>query len=107
MFDMKVETPQKDLELFNRLGLKPFSIPQRQKHYLSRLYYEGGFVEIGVKGLPALFWEITVVRKNDDGHTVTYVLETGSGALSDFWPTVDMLMDGMLKVSVRQWEQEN
>lgn len=99
------ETYTKDRELFDRLGLRKFAIghgfDDRDESLndwrdLGTVEFEWASVRVEVTCLPAQFFRFTVTAKSEDVQTVT--LTTGSGSLSDFWPTIDLWASGMLGV---------
>lgn len=84
-----------DLGLFEKLGLKPFEGKSHEslivgevenKHYNSK-------VIISVYGCPALFWSFDIFSGESKTRTK---IETGSGALIDYWKYVDLMMQGMI-----------
>lgn len=56
----------------------------------------GAEVRVELCQMPARFWRFTISPLIEDVKPV--VLSTGSGALSDFWPTVELFAGGMLVV---------
>jgi hypothetical protein len=96
-----------DLELFNKLGLTPWvNAPHGKNHAVGTVkgkgtedHYE---VKVSVCCLPAQCWdfEIRLFRNDEKGEVERQriKLSTGSGYLSDFWPTVELLLDNMLVI---------
>lgn len=83
----KAETSIFDLELFKDLGLKPFATDNNKKMFVGEYklpHYEKANVKISVSCGPAQFWEFEV--ETDEGYKCT--IKTGSGSLSDYWPSV-------------------
>lgn len=93
-----------DHELLRELGFDPNR--ELESHELNVLgtyehHYDGKAevayrVVIGVTPLPAMFWQFDVEPVTTDGKAVR--VTTGSGALSDYWPSVKLLAEGMLNV---------
>ena len=97
MFDT-ADTYDSDLPLFAELRLKPFkNIPSRKRHYIGvvRLDQERT-VEIYVTPVPAQFFEFDI---NCDGKR--YKVTTGSGCLSDYWPSAKLIAENMLVVEAQ------
>jgi len=82
IFD-EATTYSDDLDLFERLGLEPFSVPLRVKHHVGDVTLDGIVVRLWVTCAPAQFWEFEFTLKG-----ATYHVETASGSLSANWPTV-------------------
>ena len=58
-------------------------------------------VKVEVSALPAQFWRFTVTRPVDDlgpRRPETLVVQTGSGAFSDYWPSVRHVADNCFTV---------
>ena len=88
------ETYQVDLPLFEKLGLKKFSINDREKHFVGTVNLDDRSVSIYVECYPAQFWEFRV-KSVDAGE---FKVSTGSGSLTDYWDSVEHIMDGCLVV---------
>lgn len=71
-------------------------------------------IKVEVAALPAKFWRFTVTRPRDAAETLpdgtvrgvyepveVRVITTGSGAFTDYWPTVELIADHMLDVEAR------
>jgi hypothetical protein len=100
------ETHSKDRELFRQLGLREFAIGQgwsdsdprlNDWRDLGTVEFEWAEVRVEVCCLPAQFFRFTITAKTEDVQGT--VLTTGSGALSDFWPTIDLWASGMIGVA--------
>jgi hypothetical protein len=60
-------------------------------------------VKVEVSAMPAQFWKFTIIRPKDDAKTVNgkvigiyeplekFVVRTGSGSFSQYWPTAEMI----------------
>ena len=93
-------TDRADLKLFQELGLKPFKdISTHKRHYVGVVRFEGdSTVEIYVTPCPAEFWGFEV-HCGENGKS--YKVTTGSGSLSDFWPSVKLIAENMLVVEMK------
>lgn len=90
------ETYSHDLPLLKKLGLKPFKGKVHEKVYVGKYKTEdGSWAEIRVEGAPAQFWEFRI--RCSENKMITAV-STGSGCLSDYWPFVEKIMDGMIVI---------
>ena len=89
-------TYTQDLALFRQLGLSPFQLEETGQLLLGVYLLPSGVasVTIHVTCMPAQFWHFEIVRQNGERCEIS----TGSGALSDFWPSVLLIADGMLVV---------
>lgn len=90
-----VTTYQNDLALFKKLGLKPFSTKCKETYFVGKLKNDYGNVDIKVTGLPAQFWEFDIWCATNQKHTK---LSTGSGSLSEYWPTVELILKDMIVI---------
>jgi len=84
-----------DIELFIRLGLKPFSVDSRDEFFvgeykLPNYEEERVSVKIFVTCLPAQFWRFEVQTADNE----KYEIKTGSGKLIDYWPSVLLVAEG-------------
>ena len=69
--------------------------PTEDTPYCGRYQWHGGsWADVTCNLSPVRYWDI-VVYCSDGGH-VTRV-ETGSGDLGFYWPTIELIADGMLK----------
>ena len=87
-----------DRVLFRKLGLKPFENIEGNEQFLVGKYVFpcGSMVTIRVSCFPAQFWEFEIRSEECEK---MWKAETGSGALSDFWPMVEKMVDGMFVVT--------
>lgn len=87
-------------ETLEALGL---SEPTNDNPYCGRFTWEdGSWADVtGVLG-PFPCWDIVVFTA--DGGRLTKI-ETGDGPLGDYWPTVELIADGMLKAFLLQDNQ--
>jgi len=88
------KTFSRDLELFEELGFTPFEIDTHKDHYVGTFNYkDGSYIKLHVHCMPAMFWTVEIYC---DGSEEVHNLETGSGALSDFWDTFELFATGMI-----------
>ncbi len=86
-----------DVPVLKRLGLNFFGGKNE--------FVDIGTVELGgsrnvkveVCCMPAQFWRFTITRPSRNGPD-TFVMTTGSGSLSDFWPIAKMVANDMLSI---------
>ena len=86
-----------DLQLFKELKLKPFSGNTHKEIFVGQYklpHYEKAKIKIFVTCMPAQFWRFEV--ETDGGQN--FEVETGSGLMSDFWPSVIKVAEGMLVI---------
>lgn len=97
----------RDLALFEKLGLTPWvNIPHAKPHCVGRVRGKGAEdhyeVKVSVTCLRAACWdiEIRLFRFDEKGEVERQriKLSTGSGCLSDYWPTIELLLDNMLVI---------
>lgn len=105
MFD-QVKTYSWDLPLFKELGLEPFDLKCRQKHFVGKVMVGESEVNIWVEGLPAQFYEFKILCRGVDPKR-RYHVTTGSGCLMDFWAAIKMLAEDMLVVDEIEWQEED
>lgn len=96
MFDS--ETHYSDLNLFNELGFKPFKTNIEEILFLGKYKipnYDKASIKVWVVTLPSQMWkfEITTDEYNK------YIVETGSGRLTDFWNCVMQIATDMFVVT--------
>ena len=90
------ETLKKDLPLFAQLGLPPFKAKGGERTLVGRVpFKDGSYVKVWVTAAPAQFWHFEVYCVEGDR---IHKVSTGSGSLSDYWPTVRLLAEGLLVV---------
>ena len=92
-----------DFALFKKLGLERFeNVPHGKQHEVGVVDDHGSeydyHVAISVRCIPAQFWHFSIVLHKDDVEHQRIELSTGSGALSDYWPTIELLLDNMLVI---------
>lgn len=93
----KIKPYRGDLELFNKLGLKPFETELKEKTFVGEYKlpnYDKANVKIFVTCLPAQFWEFEV--ETDENYK--FSIGTGSGLLSDYWDSVILVAEGCFVV---------
>lgn len=91
------ETYSCDKALFSKLGLKQFSIADQTERLIGeyKLPEDGvGSVKIWVTCMPAQFWRFEIITSNNE----CYEVATGSGTLSDYWPSIELILTNMLSV---------
>ena len=90
-----------DRPIFKKLGLETFeNAPHAKPISVGKFETEdGSCVEIHVECWPTQFWTFDIYQAEGDRN---YVLTTGSGALSSYWPTVEKLMGGMINIDVEK-----
>jgi len=89
---------QVDLILFEKLGLKPFKTSSRDRFLVGEYklpHSEKATIKISVTCLPAKFWCFEVITVQDEA----FIIETGSGTLSEFWDSVIKVAEGLFTVS--------
>lgn len=94
----EVSTYNQDLVLFRELGLKTFKFKNyehKRKYHVGNFFNEKGFVKIEVSFYPAMFWKFQVY--SNDSETLTF-FNTGSGSLTDYWPFVEQILNGMIVI---------
>ena len=94
----EAETYRVDLELFHKLGLKPFKTNSQETLFVGEYklpHYDKASVKISVTCMPAQFWKFEV--ETDEDHK--FIIKTGSGSLSDFWESVMKVAEGMFVVN--------
>lgn len=87
-----------DLELFQKLGLTPFSIDNQDELFVGEYklpHYDTAKIKIWVTCMPAQFWRFEIETDEDKKFEVS----TGSGAMSDYWSSVLKVAEGMLVVN--------
>jgi hypothetical protein len=85
-----------DIELFNQLGLKPFTNIEHQNEFsVGEVKKENGTVKVWVQCFPAQFWRFQI--QSSECNKI-YECKTGSGSLNDFWPFVELILNGMFVI---------
>jgi hypothetical protein len=93
-----------DLPLLAELGLKPFRGKTWQEVFVGKVTLDDALIFLWVTGAPAQFWRFEIV---DFGNYQTHTVTTGSGSLSDHWPHVKRIAEGMLGVDSVSFAPEN
>jgi len=91
----RARTYKRDLPLFEKLRLTPFTDAPRGWSDVGVVETDRASVKIEVSALPAQFWRFTITARIED--VQPGVIRTGSGALSDYWPTVELVINGTLQ----------
>lgn len=91
-------TYEVDKPLFRKLGFKEFSIGHRDKTLVGTHNTDDYAVNIFVECYPAQFWTFEIKEKESDK---VIELNTGSGSMSEYWGTVELIIDGMLKIKLK------
>lgn len=88
---------KKEKEFIESLGLvAPEKYPKNQKYIIGTKDFEdGSSVNIWVNAMPARFWEFEIIPS---GINKTVTMSTGSGSLSDFWGSIELIASNMLAV---------
>ena len=87
-----------DLELFQELGLTPFSSDNQEELFVGEYklpHYDKANIKIWVTCMPAQFWRFEIETDEDKKFEVS----TGSGSMSDYWSSVLKVAEGMLVVN--------
>lgn len=86
---------QDDSWLLYQLGL-PFDWRNDGWNYreIGTINLHDGTVKISCMAIPSMFWKFEIITCEDH----KYTLSTGSGNLVDFWPSVVLVVKGMLGV---------
>ena len=91
--------PQDEM-LFKTLGLKPYyKVPSFEEFHAGTVQFEDTVVDIHVTPGPITSWRCVVT---DPGTRELTTIRTGSGALSDFWPTVELVAKREIKVLTKR-----
>jgi len=98
LFFSDAETYSSDFKLFEELGMKRFKTAYKDPLYVGTVVTEDYKVKLTVECWPAQFWTFEIYNKDAD--LMTYKGNTGSGALSDFWPTIKLLAEGMIDIKI-------
>lgn len=96
-------TYHRDFPLLRELGLEPFHGKTWEEIYVGKVTVDDSLVFIWVTGAPAQFWRFEIV---DFGNYQTHTVTTGSGALTDHWPHVERIAQGMLGVTSVSFDPE-
>jgi hypothetical protein len=88
------KTYSKDYDLFAKLGFKRFSIDDQFKTLIGTYSFDDeSFIKVWVTCFPAQFWHFEIYCAEVDK---TYYFATGSGCLSDYWNSIELIATGML-----------
>ena len=86
-----------DRRLFKELGLRSVRLPHWKERYVGQaIFTSGAWLKIWLICGPAPFWRCQIHCPESKR---TYALNTGSGALSEYWPVLKPLLTGMLVVT--------
>lgn len=92
---MSVSTYIPDYELFERLNLNKFKDVEHWKQIkIGKCEVSNCEVEIHVEGAPAQFWTIYITFSMGEKKKIS----TGSGALSDYWKSIEDICSGRLTI---------
>lgn len=91
-------TYDSDKELFEKLGLELFKeIPNWTKIEVGVIKKYGDTIKISVEGCPAQFWTVKITW-NVGEYENSKTIETGSGGLSTYWESIEMIANGLLTI---------
>jgi hypothetical protein len=100
VFDV-VGTYDRDKPLFDKLGLKPFKVGCGKRFFVGKINpHKNCSIKIWCKGLPAQFWGFEVVDVEGRHHEIS----TGSGALTDYWPSVLLVAGACFVIKTHKQE---
>lgn len=87
---------EEDLILLKSLNLKPFSAKHAEETLVGTYTNEEDdySIDIYVTCLPAQFFRC-MIKSNDLG---SCRIETGSGTLTSYWPSIKLIAEGMISV---------
>lgn len=91
------KTYRVDLELFNKLGLNPFTVHDKEELFVGEYKvpeYNNVIIKIWVSCWPAQFWRFEI----DTSEGGKYSVETGSGSLTSYWDSVMQIAESMFVV---------
>lgn len=90
------ETYDEDRPLFKDLGLKPFGFLDLRSewHECGVVKLDSAHIKVEVCCMPAQFWRFTIEGNIQDVRSG--VLSTGSGTLTEYWPSVLHWANGCL-----------
>lgn len=85
---------QREINILTSLG---FTVPEltsdQHWQFIGEVEtYVGGKIVLSVSLLPATFWRASITNPSGQVH----LLETGSGSITEFWPTFVLFANGML-----------
>ncbi len=93
----KAETYSSDILLFKQLGLNTFYSTTNDKLYVGEYKipeHEFAKISIWVTCMPAQFWEFQIITEENK----KIKIQTGSGALNNFWSSVMLVAQGMFEI---------
>lgn len=93
-----VTTYEVDKPLFRKLGFKEFNIGNSDKTLIGTHDVEDFIVRVSVECYPAQFWTFEIEEK-ETGNVID--LSTGSGYMSEYWNTVELIIGGMLDIKLK------
>ena len=83
-----------DKYLFDKLGLKTFSLENNTEFYCGQVNFEDkSYVKVWVSCYPAQFWRFEVFCA-DTGKL--HYFKTGSGSFRDYYPSMKFFAEGMI-----------
>lgn len=91
------KTHCQDLDLFQKIGFKPFEFNDQEKHFIGEYklpHYDKASIKVSVTCMPAQFWQFEIETDEDQKFTI----ETGSGSLSDFFDSAVLVAGGMFSI---------
>lgn len=91
------KTYSEDWDLFQKLGLKTFKTYSRDKFCVGEYKLpncEKASIKVSVTCMPVQFWHLEI--ETDEGNK--YVVNTGSGALSEYWASAVKLAEDCFDV---------
>lgn len=83
-----------DYLLFDKLKLKRFKYLYKEEYFVGEVKEKEYSVKIFVNCLPSQFWRFEIIDVNNKH----FQLSSGSGCLSDFWPSIELLAKNMLAI---------
>lgn len=96
---MSSHIDEDDLKLLSSLGIKPFTPVDEKEQFVGEYgfpypTYEKAKVKIFVSCLPAQFWRFEITTEEG----LIFNINTGSGFLYEFWPSIVLIADGRLNI---------
>lgn len=90
-----VETYSSDFKLFEKLGLKKFSIKNHTEELIGKVKLDNSWVELYVYGCPSQFFRAVIFNSEKNKK---FEVKTGSGCLSDYWESFEKIATDMIVV---------
>ena len=100
MFDDEFTTTYShngDLELFKKLGLKPFKAKHAEETYIGEVKNDNGYIKIWVTCCPAQFYKFEIDSKENNKKIV---INTGSGCFSEYWDFAYKFLNGQIDFEI-------